>query len=211
MFSQATTFYHNRFQLWPHSSTSYYSSCLLFTMSVTCWNQTSLLLSHSQRNHQQLKKRKWVPSGQIRMCNTSYSNTAFLPQILNQRCNYTICLFYIMIVYRCTAHFIICPIKQGEQHAKGHSGGKANQRGDKRRFIYVLGGVWQSGKKGRGDACCTTGSVVIKTSIKTKEGAFMCTQHHRHWIQEWRWWHTSWGLVFYMHCLSFIILGYIFY
>lgn len=51
-------------------------------MSATCWSQTSLLLSQSQCNHQQLRKRKWLPSGQIRMCNWSYSNTGFLPELL---------------------------------------------------------------------------------------------------------------------------------
>ena len=112
VFSRATTFDHNRLQLWPHSSASYnYSSCLPFTMSATCWSQTSLLLSQSQHNHQQLRKRKWLPSGQIRMCNTSYSNTRLsAPTPLPTHCNYTICLFYIMILHRCT-QFILSSVK----------------------------------------------------------------------------------------------------
>lgn len=112
MFSRATTFDHNRLQLWPRSSTSYnYSSCLPFTMSATCWSQTSLLLSQSQHNHQQLRKRKWLPSGQIRICNTSYSNTRLsAPTPLPTHCNYTLCLFYIMILYWCT-QFILSSVK----------------------------------------------------------------------------------------------------
>lgn len=75
------------------------------------------------------------------MCNTSYSNTAFLPQILN----YTICLFYIVIVYWGTAHFIMCPIKQGEQHAKGNSGGKG---GGVKIYLCFWGEYDSPGKKG---------------------------------------------------------------
>lgn len=36
-------------------------------------------------------------------------------------------------------------------------------------------------QKSRGDISCITGSVVIKTSIKIKEDAFMCAQHHSYW------------------------------
>lgn len=113
MFSRATSFRKNHLQLWPHSSTSYnYSSWLPFTMSATCWSQTSLLLSQSQRNHQQLRKRKWLPSGKIRMCKTSYSKHRLSPPTpLPTNCNYTICLLYIMNVYLCTVHSIIWQIK----------------------------------------------------------------------------------------------------
>ncbi len=158
------------------STSSNYSSCLLFTMSATCWSQTSLLLSQSQCNHQQLRKRKWLPSGQIRMCNRSYSNGGFLPEFLYQ---HAVIIPYAYFTWWSSigAQFILSSVKLNRKSSMPHVIQIAKLMSGNVTGLFGNQSATAWRKKCRADTSWTTGRVLIKTSIQIKVDAFMWPQH----------------------------------